>query len=144
MFVIHFIFCLREGIIINKDHIINDQIRVKEVRLIGENGDQLGVVPTNSAKEMAYGAGLDLVLIAAGGNPPVAKIMDYGRFKYEQIKKVKEQKKAQKEKIVELKEIAVKVMEEFFELVKENGVMEKQPNLEGRSISMIIASNVKK
>ncbi len=188
VFVIHFIFCLREGIIINKDHIINDQIRVKEVRLIGENGDQLGVVPTNSAKEMAYGAGLDLVLIAAGGNPPVAKIMDYGRFKYEQIKKVKEQKKAQKEKIVELKEIwlsatidtndmktkannankflkagdkvrasiklkgrqmarpeiAVKVMEEFFELVKENGVMEKQPNLEGRSISMIIASNVKK
>ncbi len=181
-------FCLWEDIIINKEHIINDQIRVKEVRLIGENGEQLGVVPTNTAKEMAYNAGLDIVLIAATSNPPVAKIMDYGRFKYEQIKKVKEQKKAQKDKIVELKEIwlsatidtndmktkannavkflksgdkvrasiklkgrqmarpeiAIKVMEEFFELVKEYGVMEKQPNLEGRSISMIIASNIKK
>ncbi len=183
-----YFFCLREDIIINKEHIINDQIRVKEVRLIGENGEQLGVVPTNTAKEMAYNAGLDIVLIAATSNPPVAKIMDYGRFKYEQIKKVKEQKKAQKDKIVELKEIwlsatidtndmktkannavkflksgdkvrasiklkgrqmarpeiAIKVMEEFFELVKEYGVMEKQPNLEGRSISMIIASNIKK
>ena len=73
--------------------------------MIGANGEQLGVTPTNSAKDMAYGAGLDLVLISPTANPPVAKIMDYGRFKYEQIKKVKEQKKAQKEKIVELKEI---------------------------------------
>ena len=74
-------FYLREGIIINKEHIINDQIRVKEVRLIGENGEQLGIVPTNSAKDMAYNAGLDIVLISTTSNPPVAKIMDYGRFK---------------------------------------------------------------
>ena len=59
MFVIHLFFCLWEDIIINKEHIINDQIRVKEVRLIGANGEQLGVTPTNSAKDMAYGAGLD-------------------------------------------------------------------------------------
>lgn len=141
---------------------------------------------SNQAKELAYEKDLDIVLISPQANPPVAKIMDYGKFRYEQIKKNKEAKKNQK--VVELKEVwlsatidtndmktkaksaikflengdrvrasirlkgrqmarpelAVDVMNEFFELVKESGTMEKAPNQEGRSISMIIVPITKK
>lgn len=82
---------------------INEQIRDKEVRLIGENGEQLGVVSAKDAQKLAEEAGLDLVKIAPTAKPPVCKIVDYGKFKYEQTRKDKEAKK--KQKVTEVKEI---------------------------------------
>ncbi len=82
---------------------INEQIRDKEVRLIGENGEQLGIVSSKEALKMAEDAGLDLVKIAPKAEPPVCKIIDYGKYKYEMVRKEKEAKK--KQKTVELKEI---------------------------------------
>ena len=82
---------------------INEQIRDKEVRLIGENGEQLGVVSIEEAMRLADEAELDLVKIAPKAEPPVCKIVDYGKYKYEQLRKEKEAKK--KQRTVELKEI---------------------------------------
>ena len=82
---------------------INEQIRDKEVRLVGEDGEQLGVMSSKDAQKMAEEAGLDLVKIAPGAKPPVCKIVDYGKFKYEQTRKDKEAKK--KQKVIEIKEI---------------------------------------
>ncbi|MGN0312757.1 MAG: translation initiation factor IF-3 [Lachnospiraceae bacterium] len=82
---------------------INEQIRDKEVRLIGENGEQLGIVSSKEALRMAEEAELDLVKIAPKAEPPVCKIIDYGKYKYEMVRKEKEAKK--KQKTVELKEI---------------------------------------
>lgn len=82
---------------------INEQIRDKEVRLIGENGEQLGIVSAKEALRMAEEADLDLVKIAPKAEPPVCKIIDYGKYKYEMVRKEKEAKK--KQKTVELKEI---------------------------------------
>lgn len=82
---------------------INEQIRDKEVRVIGEEGEQLGVMPTKEALKLAEEAGVDLVKIAPTAKPPVCKIVDYGKFKYEQTRKEKEAKK--KQKTVEIKEI---------------------------------------
>ncbi len=84
---------------------INEQIRAKEVQLIGENGEKLGVIPFNEALDKAIDKNLDLVLVAPNGNPPVCKIMNYGKYKFEQAKKEKESKK--KQKTLELKEIRV-------------------------------------
>src|SRR5690606_13497107 len=66
---------------------VNEQIRISPVRLIGANGEQIGIVPTAQALEMARGAGLDLVEVAEKERPPVCKIMDYGKFKYQQSRK---------------------------------------------------------
>ncbi len=85
---------------------MNDKIRSKEVRLIDENGDNHGVVPTAKALEMADEAGLDLVVISPNQAPPVAKILDYGKYKYEMAKKAKEAKK--KQHVVEVKEVKVR------------------------------------
>ncbi|MGN0170175.1 MAG: translation initiation factor IF-3 [Lachnospiraceae bacterium] len=82
---------------------INEQIRDKEVRLIGENGEQLGIFSSKEALRMAEEAELDLVKIAPKAEPPVCKIIDYGKYKYEMVRKEKEAKK--KQKTVELKEI---------------------------------------
>ena len=82
---------------------INEQIRDKEVRLIGEDGEQLGIVSSKEAQRLAEEAGLDLVKIAPTAKPPVCKIIDYGKYRYEQARKEKEAKK--KQKTVELKEI---------------------------------------
>ena len=82
---------------------INEQIRDREVRVIGENGEQLGVMSTRDALKLAEEAGVDLVKIAPTAKPPVCKIVDYGKFKYEQTRKEKEAKK--KQKTVEIKEI---------------------------------------
>ena len=82
---------------------INEQIRDKEVRVIGEEGEQLGVMPTKESLKLAEEAGVDLVKIAPTAKPPVCKIVDYGKFKYEQTRKEKEAKK--KQKTVEIKEI---------------------------------------
>jgi translation initiation factor IF-3 len=85
---------------------INEFIRVREVRLIDQNGAQLGVMATIEARQKAVDAGLDLVEISPDAQPPVCKILDYGKYKYEQQKKAAEARKNQK--IVELKEIKVR------------------------------------
>lgn len=88
---------------ISKDHMINDEIRVKEVRLIGADGEQLGITPIREALQIALDANLDLVNVAPTAKPPVCRIMDYGKFRYETQKKEKEARKNQK--IVDIKEI---------------------------------------
>lgn len=82
---------------------INGQIRDKEVRVIGENGDQLGIMPIREAMRLAQEAELDLVKIAPKAQPPVCKIIDYGKYRYELARKEKEARK--KQKIVEVKEV---------------------------------------
>ncbi len=82
---------------------INGQIRDKEVRVIGENGDQLGIMPVREAMRLAQEAELDLVKIAPKAQPPVCKIIDYGKYRYELARKEKEARK--KQKIVEVKEV---------------------------------------
>lgn len=84
----------------------NDQIRVREVRLIGADGEQLGIVERNAALQMARDAGMDLVEVAAQADPPVCKIMDYGRYKYEAQKKKQEAKKRQT--VIQIKEIKLR------------------------------------
>ncbi|CAB4690288.1 MAG: translation initiation factor IF-3 [Actinobacteria bacterium] len=74
---------------------INDAIRVPRVRLIGEEGQQLGIKTTEEARTYAYGKGLDLVEVAAGADPPVAKVMDFGKYRYEQEQKAKAARKNQ-------------------------------------------------
>ena len=82
---------------------INEQIKDKEVRLIGQDGEQLGIMPVREAMKLALDAELDLVKIAPGAKPPVCKIIDYGKYRYELVRKEKEAKK--KQKTVEIKEI---------------------------------------
>ena len=82
---------------------INEQIRDKEVRLIGENGEQLGIMSSREAMQLAREAELDLVKIAPTAKPPVCKIIDYGKYRYEQARKEKEAKK--KQKVIEIKEV---------------------------------------
>jgi translation initiation factor IF-3 len=85
---------------------INEEIRVSEVQLIDDKGDNLGKVPIERALEMAAESGLDLVEIAPNSEPPVAKVLDYGRFKYQAQKKAAEARK--KQKTVEIKEIKMR------------------------------------
>ncbi len=85
---------------------MNERIRSKEVRLIDENGENHGVIPTSKALQMAYDADLDLVLISPNQEPPVAKILNYGKYKYELEKRAKEAKK--KQHVVEVKEVKVR------------------------------------
>ena len=85
------------------DHKINEQIRDKEIRLIGEDGEQVGVISVKEALAMAQEAELDLVMISPNAKPPVCKIVDYGKFRYEQMRREKEAKK--KQKVTEVKEI---------------------------------------
>ncbi len=82
---------------------INEQIRDKEVRLIGADGEQLGIVSSKEAQKIADEAGLDLVKIAPNAKPPVCKVIDYGKYRYELARKEKDAKK--KQKTIELKEI---------------------------------------
>ena len=82
---------------------INEQIRDREVRLIGQDGEQLGVMPITEAMKLAREAELDLVKIAPTAKPPVCKIIDYGKYRYEQARKEKEAKK--KQKTIEIKEV---------------------------------------
>ena len=85
--------------------LINDEIREKEVRLIDSDGSQLGILSLADAKAKAEGKGLDLVLIAPQAKPPACKIMDYGKYKFEQGKREKEQRKNQR--IVNIKEVRI-------------------------------------
>ena len=90
---------------INKNYIVNEDIREKEIRVIANDGSQLGVMTTRDALSKAEEADLDLVMISPGAKPPVCKIMDLGKFIYEQSKKEKEAKK--KQKVVNVKEVRV-------------------------------------
>jgi translation initiation factor IF-3 len=85
---------------------INDAIRVARVRLIDDDGSQLGIKTTDEAREYAYGKNLDLVEVAAQADPPVAKIMDYGKYKYEQEQKAKQARKHQSQ--IQVKEIKLR------------------------------------
>ena len=98
-------------VIANKEKglFINEQIRAKEVMVIGPQGEQLGIKSTKDALTLATYAGFDLVLINPNGNPPVAKIMDYNKFKYENKKKQKENIKRQRESNLEMKEYRLSV-----------------------------------
>ena len=151
------------------------------MRLIGENGEQLGIVSSGEALRIAEEAELDLVKISPNANPPVCKIMNYGKYVFELTKKAKEAKKNQK--VTEIKEIwlsmtidvgdlnvkakqtqkflqsgnkvkvsirmrgrqmahqeiGVDVMKRFYEMVKDFGIIEKQPLTEGRNIWMMLA-----
>ncbi len=166
---------------IKREHQINEEIRDREVRLIDEEGGQLGIVSSRQALSLAEDKGLDLVKISPNANPPVCKLMNYGKYLFELTKRAKEAKKNQK--VTEIKEVwlsmtidvgdlnvkakqtlkflsqgnkvkvsirmrgrqmahselGVDVMKRFFELVKEQGQMEKQPLMEGRNIWMMLA-----
>ena len=85
---------------------INESIGAPRVRLIDEDGSQLGIKATDEAREYAYGKNLDLVLVAAQADPPVARVMDYGKYKYEQEQKAKQARKHQSQ--VQIKEIKLR------------------------------------
>lgn len=93
----------------NKDNLINEQIRCREMMVIGPNGEQLGIKSRQDALTLAGYAGFDLVLMNENSNPPVCKIMDYNRFKYEKKKKAKETQKKQREAMVDIKEFRLSV-----------------------------------
>ncbi len=93
------------------DVIMNEMITVKEVRCTGDDGTNYGIISTAEALQTADSLGLDLVLIAPDGKPPVAKIMDYGKFRYQQEKKKKEAKKNQKVIVVKEIKLSVKIAE---------------------------------
>src|ERR1700733_637977 len=85
---------------------VNDEIRIPQVRLIDQEGEMQGVMTAREAMQRAFQAGLDLVEISPNADPPVCKILDFGKFKYEQQKKRNEAKK--KQKVIEIKEIKVR------------------------------------
>jgi len=106
MWLRHFVHINKRKVIyIKQDLLINEQIRVREVQVIDEEGKQLGKMDTREAIDMAIEKSMDLVLVSGNLDNPVCKIMDYGKYKFEQSKREKESKK--KQKIVELKEIRV-------------------------------------
>lgn len=88
---------------IANEHLINEQIREKSIRVISDSGEQLGIMSAREAMGIAEEKGLDLVMISPAAQPPVCKIMDYGKFRFEQAKKQKEAKKNQK--VITLKEV---------------------------------------
>lgn len=168
------------------DLMINEEIRDREVRVVGQDGAQLGIMPTRQALELAEEKQLDLVKIAPTARPPVCKLMDYGKYRFEQSKKEREIRKNQK--VIEIKEVrlsatiedhdvdvkykaAVKflqsgnkvkvtirfrgrqithseigreVMDDFAEKIKEFGIIERRPLIEGRNMTMIIAPREEK
>ena len=174
-----------EGTRLSKDLRINEMIRVPNVRVVDEEGSQLGVMPTFQALQTAQERGYDLVEVAPTAAPPVVKFLDYGQFKYEQARKEKEARRNQRS--VEFKEIRLKpkigkgdfdtkvrraiqfledgdrvkvtvqfrgrevshayigrdLLTKFGDLIKEHGTVDRQPLLEGRSMSMTVASNHK-
>ncbi|MDI9480303.1 MAG: translation initiation factor IF-3 [Syntrophomonadaceae bacterium] len=90
----------------SKDWRVNEEIRTREVRLVSEDGEQLGIVPINQALEIAINKGLDLVEVAPSAKPPVCRLMDYGKFKFEQSKREKEARK--KQKVISIKEVKLR------------------------------------
>ena len=174
-----FSYVLTEGKTIS-ELFINDQIRAKEVRVIGIDGEQMGIMSIQDARKVADDEGVDLVMIAPTAKPPVCRVVDYGKFKYEQLRKEKEARK--KQKTVEIKEIrlspnidtndlntkvnaakkflekgnrvkitlrfrgremahmgvSVHILTDFAEALSDVAVIEKQPKVEGRSMTMFL------
>ena len=153
---------------IKQELLINEQIRAREVQLISDNGEKLGTMALAKALEIAEEKKLDLVLVAPNSVPPVCKIMDYGKYKFEQAKKEKEAKK--KQKVQETKEIRItpnieehdfnfkakitvrfrgrelnnvkmgeNVLNKFIENLEDIAVPEKAPKLEGKNLFIILA-----
>ena len=89
-----------------RDERINEEIRAQNVRLVDEKGGQVGILPTKEALEFAYGKGLDLVEVAAGADPPVARVMDYSKYRYEQDQRAKQARKHQQQ--IHIKEIKLR------------------------------------
>jgi translation initiation factor IF-3 len=106
--------------IITKDLRINEEIRVREIRLVGSDSQQLGVVPIKEGLRIAVEQGLDLVEVAPQAKPPVCRIMDYGKYKYEQSKRDREARK--KQKVIEIKELKLrpKIEEHDFQVKVKN------------------------
>jgi translation initiation factor IF-3 len=167
--------------VISKQHFINEEIRERELRVVGDDGEQLGIMSSKEALELAETKQLDLVMIAPQAKPPVCRIMDYGKFLYEIQKKEKEAKK--KQKVITLKEIRIspniedhdlnvkaknaekflldgdkvkvtvrfrgreadyshfgqELLKRFVEILHEVCIIEKEPKLEGRNMSMFLA-----
>ncbi|KAB1922743.1 MAG: translation initiation factor IF-3 [Corynebacterium matruchotii] len=99
---------------------INERIRVPEVRLVGPNGEQVGIVHIEDARKLAYDADLDLVEVAPNAKPPVCKIMDYGKFKYEQAQKAREARKNQQQTVVKEQKFRPKIDDHDYETKKSN------------------------
>jgi len=109
---------MRIGVIISDEPRINDEIRVSQVRLIGPNGEQVGVIATSVALNLAKEANLDLVEVAPNAKPPVAKLIDYGKFKYNE--KIKAREARRNQSTAEIKEIRfrLKIDDHDFEVKK--------------------------
>lgn len=103
---VFFIAIFTEVSVISKELRVNEGIRAREVRLIDDRGEQKGVMHPKEALQQAYERGLDLVEVAPGAKPPVCRIMDYGKYKYEQSKKEREAKKNQK--VISVKEVKLR------------------------------------
>ncbi|MDO5725533.1 MAG: translation initiation factor IF-3 [Tissierellia bacterium] len=165
---------------------INEEIREQEVRLIDAKGDQIGVVPIRKALEIAEDSKLDLVNVSPNARPPVCRIMDYGKYRYEMAKKEKESRKNQR--VINVKEIRMTpnieahdlgvkarqaidflkngdrvkvsvrfrgremghtengrvVLENFYEIVKDEGMIDKKARMEGRNMTMFLAPHTDK
>ncbi len=120
----HTLFILslwRWQVISKEQHLVNEAIRAREVRLIGPNGNQLGIKPIREALQMAQDLNLDLVNVAPQAKPPVCRILDYGKFRYEQSKREKEARKRQK--VIQIKEIRLSPS------IEENDVRTKLKNV---------------
>ncbi len=113
---------IRRWITISKDMYVNEGIRAREIRLIDHNGEQLGIKTRTEALEIAATANLDLVLVAPTAKPPVGRVMDYGKFKFEQQKKEREVRKNQK--ITQVKEVRLSptIDEHDFQTKLRNGI----------------------
>ena len=162
---------MRNGVIISDEPRINDEIRVSQVRLIGPNGEQVGVIATSVALNLAKEANLDLVEVAPNAKPPVAKLIDYGKFKYNE--KIKQREARRNQSTAEIKEIRfrLKIDDHDFEVKKGHverflnagdkvkvtimlrgreqsrpigGTVEHAPKQEGRNIIMTLAPKGKK
>jgi len=115
-------YIYREVKFIARDHRINENIRVKEIRVVDEDGKQLGVLQTREALRLAEEKQLDLVEIAPQAKPPVCRIMDYGKFKFEQSKREKEARKNQR--IINMKEVKLRpnIDDHDFEVKAKNAI----------------------
>ena len=122
---------------------INEKIRAKELRLIGQDGEQIGVKSKREALEMAERVDLDLVVVAPNAKPPVARIMDYGKYKFEQQKKEKGDKcKVSirfRGRAITHKEIGQRVLEKFADECKDIATVEQKPKMEGRQMFIMLA-----
>jgi translation initiation factor IF-3 len=106
VFVTRFFILTGGEELISKDWRINDEIRAREVRLVSDDGEQLGIIPLRQALDIALEKGLDLVEVAPSAQPPVCRLMDYGKFKFEQNKREKDARK--KQKIISIKEVKMR------------------------------------